>query len=1178
MAEPKVVSVLHLHRSERADALVEPLADLLTVPPPDPFTADVVAVPTRGVERWLAQRLSHHLGAGVEGERNGEGEAGVCAGVSFDSPARLAAAVLARVLRLEPQDDPWRGERLLWSVLQVVDECAGEPWCAALGHHLGLGSHPGQCSSSAAADEVHRLGRRLGVSRHLAELFTSYGVQRPAMLRRWADDLDDDGVGAPVPPDLAWQRRLWRTLRERIGVPSPAERLEDAVRAVVADPGRVDLPQRLSVFGATRLPEEQLAVLHGLSRHREVHLWLPHPSPALWQAVAKRAAGSPRRGERERVAAHPMLASMARDATELQVRLRALDGVLVFHHRASQAPAGTLLGALQRSLRRDEPAGELLVREGDRSIEVHACHGRARQVEVLRDVLVGLFAQSPTLQPRDVVVMCPDVEAFAPLVGAVFGLAGEQRAGGAPDKDVHPGQRLRVRLADRSLRQTNPQLSLLAALLDLADGRVTASEVLDLAATEPVRRRFRFDDAELDRLRAWAVASGVHWGENAGRRARFGLGDVRQGTWEVALDRVLLGAAMAEEGQRYVAWALPLDDVDSTEIDLAGRLAEFLDRLGLVLAGLSGAQPVAAWLDALERALELLADAAPQDAWQGVQARQVLADVRAGGGSADALLRLADVRVLLTGHLRGRPTRAGFRTGALTVCSLEPMRAVPHRVVCLLGLDDGTFPRLGSADGDDVLLRDPCLGERDRRSEDRQLFLDAVTAAGEHLVVVYSGADERTGAARPPAVPVAELLDALDQVAAGTFDGRPVREKVVVHHPLQNVDERAFTPGALNRAGPFSFDALACAAAVAGRHRRGGRRPFLDEPLTAAPASDLVDLDDLVAMLEHPVRWFLRTRLGLWLPDDPDDVEDRMPLVADGLASWGVGDRVLEAVLGGADVMTACQAEWRRGSLPPQQLGGAQLEKIRKNVQPLVAETGRYALGPAQAVDVAVHLSLGGLSGGGLAGGEVSGQCTLTGTVTGVHAGPTLVRSVYSRLAAKHRLRAWVQLLALAAAGPQEQWTAVTIGREAGSRPAARVVKLAAPPPDEARRRLDELLDLRRRASRQPLPLPVKCAAAYAGERLGHGPADLAYAGAEREWRGGDRYPGERAEPAHVEAWGECAQLTAIAGEPDEVERSWDWPVRLPAGARDRPEPGETRLGVLAMRVWAPLLEREERL
>ena len=203
------------------------------------------------------------------------------------------------------------------------------------------------------------------------------------------------------------------------------------------------------------------------------------------------------------------------------------------------------------------------------------------------------------------------------------------------------------------------------------------------------------------------------------------------------------------------------------------------------------------------QAVDDLTAVPPQDEWQVAEARRQLAEaLDAAGDRADVVrLGLSDARALLAHRLRGRPTRANFRTGHLTMCTMVPMRSVPHRVVCLLGLDDGVFPRQTHVDGDDVLARSPRVGERDPRSEDRQLFLDAVLAAEERLVVLYTGADERTGAERPPAVPLGELLDLLPDV--------------VVRHPLQPFDARNFVADALGEPGPFSFDRAARSGAAA---------------------------------------------------------------------------------------------------------------------------------------------------------------------------------------------------------------------------------------------------------------------------------------------------------------------------------------------------------------------------
>src|SRR6185312_13217678 len=257
-------------------------------------------------------------------------------------------------------------------------------------------------------------------------------------------------------------------------------------------------------------------------------------------------------------------------------------------------------------------------------------------------------------------------------------------------------------------------------------------------------------------------------------------------------------ASTSAGGGGWLGLALPLDDVDSTDIELVGRLAELVERLHVAVDALQGPQTLAEWISRLSEAVESVTLTTGSEQWQAGQLRAELSAVLdAAGVRAQAVtLSLEDLRVLLADRLRGRPTRANFRTGSLTMCTLVPMRSVPHRVVCLIGLDDGAFPRQPSVDGDNILLRDPMTGERDERSEDRQLLLDAVLAARERLVITYSGADERTNAPRPPAVPVGELLDTLEAAYASS-DDRSLRCQLVTHHPLQPFDPANFSAGAL---------------------------------------------------------------------------------------------------------------------------------------------------------------------------------------------------------------------------------------------------------------------------------------------------------------------------------------------------------------------------------------------
>ncbi|MFI5719423.1 exodeoxyribonuclease V subunit gamma [Nocardia sp. NPDC051750] len=1178
---------LHIHRAERADALAAALAAVLADPPADPFATEVVAVPAKGVERWLAQELSGVLGA-APGSRDG-----IAANIRFPAPAALVEDVLHQATGVGAQTDPWTHDRVVWALLRVIDESVHEPWCAVLAQHLGLdpaGLSPGDRppaepgTEPVTAGAEHRLGRRYATAARLALLFDAYSVQRPSLIIEWAGGADTDGTGRPLPDDLVWQPALWRRLRAAVGEPGPAERLRAACARLRAEPEVVALPDRLSLFGATRLPAGHLAVLTALAEHRDLHLWLTHPSPAMWDSPARRrpdpvagsGAGREHAGPAPEVSRaaddsasrvrHPFLAGSSRDIRELQLRLpRAAsdtryapisegeetepvgrttpapvsgrptentDSVDTGAARAARPDCrpASLLQALQSHIRDDDwppPAGQ---HTGDGSVQIHACHGPVRQVEVLRECLLGLFAADPALEPRDVVIMCPEVEVFAPLVRAAFGQPGP---GGpdAPDTAAHPGHRLRVRLADRGRAVTNPLLGLIVQLLELARGRVTVTEVLDLAATEPVRRACRFDDDDIERMREWAVEAGARWGIGRRQRQAFGLGDFEQNTLNAALDRILLGVTADESSQDWLDRVLPLDDVDSNDIDLAGRFAEYIDRLAVIVRDLQGPAPADRWSEILGRALDLLTDVPESQAWIRTEARRELAAATAYAG--ETALRLADIAELLQSRLAAAPTRANFRTGELTVCTMTPMRSVPHRVVVLLGVDDEVFPRGAGIDGDDIPARDPLLGERDPRSEDRQLFLDAIMAARDTLVVLHTGADPVTGAYRPPAVPVAELLDTLR-----AHVGTPGMSAVVTRHPLQAHDRRNFAAPA-----PFSFDTAAFAGA------RATLRPPVAEAgsfTRALPAAETTEtsLAELIAFLEHPVRGFLWQRLGLRIPDQEEEIADRLPIEFGGLDTWALGERMLAARLAGADPADLRAAEWRRGTLPPAELGRAVLNDVERTVETLVRAAGPDYTQAPRDIDIAVDL------GGGR---------RLTGTVAEVR-GDLLVRTTYSRIAPKHRLAAWVSVLALAVT-EDRPWRAAVTGRGRFPTPAWRS-ELTPPSADEANGILRTLVALRDAGLSEPLPIPTATTAAYAAARYRRLPVEEAMVAADREFGGGDR---TRDFAEHTDrnvryVWGRTPELS-----------------RLTAAAAPDGEPVEpTRFGSIARRLWGPLLRAEQ--
>lgn len=1044
---------LHLHRAERTDQLADGLGAMLAQPLADPFATELVLVPAKGVERWLSQRLSNRLG--------------ICAGVQFRNPRSLIAELIGVTTA-----DPWAADAMVWPLLTVIDDSLDEPWCATLATHLG--------HHAAGEERELRQGRRYAVARRLAGLYSSYARQRPQLLTDWGD----------LPDDLSWQQPLWDKLVARIDAPPPHVRHADTLTRLRHS--RSDLPERISLFGHTRLPATEIELLAALAAHHDLHLWLPHPSQPLWEALSATKGAIPRRHDTShRHVQHPLLATLGRDLRELQ---RALPEPETDEYLCPATYPDTLLGWLQSDIAADavRPDGRYH-RKTDRSVQVHACHGPARQIDVLREVLLGLLADDPTLEPRDILVMCPDIETYAPLITAGFGL-------GEVVRNAHPAHRLRVRLADRALVQTNPLLAVAAQLLTLAGGRAGASEVLNIASAAPVRARFSFTDDDLDTITDWVREANIRWGFDQQHRAPYRV-EFLHNTWRFGVDRVLAGVAMSDDSRAWLGTTLPLDDVSSNRVELAGRFADFVQKLAETTHTLSGTHPLADWLQALTDGIEALAD--HDEEWPVAQMQRVFADIAEHSVSDSVLLRLSDIRSLLDRHLAGRPTRANFRTGTLTVCTMVPMRSVPHRVVCLVGLDDGVFPRLGAVDGDDVLARDPMTGERDIRSEDRQLLLDAIGSATQTLVITYTGANEYTGQPRPPAVPIAELLDALKSTVSSPPDD------LVTRHPLQPFDIQNVQPGALIPDAPFTFDPTVLDTARAMAGVRAPQPAFVSGPLPVPPTDD-VSLADLIEFFKNPVKGFFRA-LDYTLPWDVDGVSDVMPVEIDALQEWTVGDRMLGDIVRGMTPQDAQQAEWRRGTLPAGKLGWRQAIELRDQAALLAAEALRYRRSDGLAFDVDIDLGAG---------------RRLTGTVNSVFGDRLVPVPTYSKLGGQHLLASWIPLLALTAQRGQ-QWTAVCIGRPPrGTTP--RVQSLDGP--DDAVGLLRDLVAMYDEGRRRPLPLPIKTSYAWAAARqAGDDPAQAA----NYRWRN------DRDDPAIERVWGRDPDLSDLVGLDEYAQRLW---------------------------------------
>jgi len=1107
--------VIHLHTSARAELLAGHLAEVLSEHPADPMAPEWVAVPSDGMRRWLPLQLARHLGA-----RGPGGGDGVAANFRLPFPGALRVSVLNAERGTEP--DPWSVERLVWVVLAAMEGHRDDPALAAL---------------AALPFGASLYGR----ARRVADAFDRYHVHRPDMVRAWAHGDDTDGLGYELPDHHRWQPHLWRLARHMVAEPSPPERLPPLLRRLAEGSLTVGLPDRLSVFGLTALPggEGFLELARSLAVHREVHLFLLEPSP-LGDGMPA-AVGPPRseygmRLRSEDLSArevnHPLLQSWGRLQREASLLLAgARQKGFPAPHRLGVDPGGEPSGGVLAQLQADirgnaAPSGSARTGAIERSVRFHACHGPTRQVEVLRDVLLHLLSdQELDLCEDDVLVACPSLERFAPLIDAVFGpSAGAADPGGSsgdPEGSGSHAPALRYRIADRSVRDFNAVLSATSELIELVGGRFEASAVLDFLSLAPVRHRARFTDDDLSQIAQWVDDANVRWGLDPQHRSQFWLPPaVVTNTWRSALDRLLLGSAVFDGPLGLAIGETPVIGVEGEDVVTVGRLAELLELLAGLAEATTKPRAIAAWVDLLRESAGALFDTPPELHWQLGALWTLLDDVAQSvpddPAIGETLLEFTDLRRVFGDRLRDTPGRPDFFRGGITVSSLTPLRGIPFRVVCLLGMDESAFGA-GTADGDDLAALKPVLGDPDPRAEDRLSLLELVMAAGDRLVLLRDGYDVRTNHKVPPAVIVEELREALAQTVHA--DDRPAfGENLETVHPRQAFDEACFIPDALVPGSPWGFDGGDLAGAQARRRRTVDRPAFLGKRLPGG-GEELIELSDLHRFLQNPVKAFVEQHLGVRLPRSRESVDDHLPVAPEGLERWQIGQRLLNAALDGVEGEEWARVERRLGTLPPSLLGDELIAQLQQTVTELISRAEGLGWQRGAGAEHPVDLALG-------------DGVRIRGTVRGLLAPPDCgpARILFSRGKPAHRVAAWLDLMALAAMEVPGGCRSLVVARAPGSGQglwSVNLVPRAAGGRESALAALRVIVSCYRRGGVEPVPLfPTLSYKVHEGQA---GPGD---------WVGGYGGRSDGDDPSTRLAFGEhdfrsLLALPAGPGDPD---------------------------------------------
>ncbi|WP_422422474.1 exodeoxyribonuclease V subunit gamma [Pseudomonas sp. GZD-222] len=924
-ANPLLPGFMVVH-GNRLDELRSLVVSWMRRYPLAPLENEIVLVQSNGIAQWLKLALAE------DPEDDDQGGCGIAAAIEVQLPGSFMWQLYRRVLGRDeiPEVSLLDKAPLTWRLMRLLPEVIDKPHFEPLQRFLTDDSD---------------LRKRYQLAERLADLFDQYQVYRADWLKDWAAGRHvlntARGDAKPLPAANCWQAELWRALLLDVGEEGMAQsragvhqRFIERINSLEQAPA--GLPSRVIVFGISSLPAQALEALAGLARFSQVLLCVHNPCRHHWADIVadkdllrhqykrqQRKQGMPSLIDAQSLHqhAHPLLAAWGKQGRDYINLLDSYDDPGSYRAAFSdgridlfsESQPQTLLNQLQDDILELRPLAETrelwpAVNPGkDRSVRFHVAHSPQREVEILHDQLLARFSADPDLRPRDVIVMLPDINTYAPHIRAVFGQLGRDDTRFIP-----------FTLTDQGQRGRDPLLIALEHLLKLPDSRFAVSEILDLLDVPALRARFAIKESELPTLHRWIEGAGIRWGLNAEQRASLGLpAGLEQNSWRFGLRRMLLGYAVGV-GESCDGIE-PFDEIGGLDAALIGPLVSLLDALEIAYQQLSQAATAAQWGERLHALLQVFFLAETEhDDYLLVQLqtlRETWLQTCESVGLED-LLPLTVVReAWLAGLDQGRLSQR-FLAGSVNFCTLMPMRAIPFKVVCLLGMNDGDYPRAQQPLDFDLMGSDYRPGDRSRREDDRYLLLEALLSARDQLYVSWVGRSIRDNSERPASVLIGQLRDHL---AAGwrlsgakdgdTLDGgEQLLHALTVEHPLQPFSARYFHKGS----SLFSY-----AREWRTLHLPAEEQAKVDHELPPYSSDEALSLTLLQDFLRHPVRHFFSQRLKVFFESLEAPLADEEPFVLDALQRYSVSESLLAAALaapGDADQALGTQARRLQGS------------------------------------------------------------------------------------------------------------------------------------------------------------------------------------------------------------------------------------------------------------------------
>jgi exodeoxyribonuclease V gamma subunit len=1039
---------LNLYTGNRLELLAEKLAEVLRLLLADPLKSEVIVVQSKGMERWVSLELARHQG--------------ICANIQFPFPNTFVFEVFRQIVPDVQEDPLFEPQIMTWKIMDILPSCLGAQGFESLRRYL---------------DSDRSDLKRFQLSLRIAALFDQYLLFRPDLILSWDQGADDQ-----------WQAVLWRRLvkgnetNHRAALQKTfLEKIQKVLPQTIKN-----LPDRISVFGISALPPFHLQVLSALSRLIEVNLFLMNPCREYWGDIfskreMKRVTKRQKKGgvspeELHLEKGNSLLASMGmlgRDFFDLITGLGCQEKEF-FSDPGEDCLLNSIQSDVLNLLDRGGDSGQKKeIREFDTSIQVDSCHSPMREVEVIQDRLLALFESDPTLFPKDILVMAPDIETYAPFIQAVFSLP-------ATDPRWIP-----FSIADRGVRKESRLIDAFLLLLDLQGSRLGASEVLAILESQAVQRRFSLVDADLEPIHRWVRDTRIRWGIDEESRKELGLPAFSENTWRAGLKRMLLGVALPRQEDQLFMGILPYDLIEGEGTIVLGNFLGFMEHLFEAVKELGQARTLEEWGDFLSGLLEnfFLPDEETEREAQII--RRTLSDL-SGRQELSGFQEKVGLEVIsdyLRTCLEQEGFGFGFLTGGLTFCAMLPMRSIPFRVICLMGMNDDTYPRQFKSLGFDLIAKNPRPGDRSRRKDDRYLFLEALLSARERFFISYGGQSIQDNSLRPPSVLVSELLDYVEQGYA--VAGKKILDQIITRHHLQAFSPEYFKKNKkLLSYSKENFEAAQCAG-----YQRREPLPFI---LKALPEPSegwkIIDLNQFGHFFGNPARVFLQRRLGIYLDEEAGILDENEPFDLSGLERYQLEQYLVKKGLQKQTLQESLPAVRASGQLPHGTPGKSLFDQTCQGLKSfsntVLFYTEKDAFKPLE-VDCTIE------------GFRLMGRIDQRYT-------DGIIHYRYARMRPQERLRLWIDLhLINLLKAPEHPCQGILICKDK----TCRVL-----PAEESEKSLKTLIDLYWQGLTKPLHFFPRSSWAYAESLEKHGDFEKAKTAARKTWEG-DFGPMEKEDP-----------------------------------------------------------------